>query len=260
MTSTTHWAASYNRPMVCTQPVHMHRWSMTQSLWTLTPPHNTHAVILYYCRDLGSGCSECLASRRGSEFMCGWCEDSCNVLQECNGYTFITEGRNCPAPFINSISPDSGNHCSYRHTAWLILLPPVGPVEGGTTITVRGTDLGVTFADIMTSTLTLGGVACTPINTDYIPGRQFVCVTKRFGTTGPNNFSMIIYGSQNVNVNAGSFSVLNPTVSSMTPTFGPVAGGTKVTVGGTGLKVGNYENTRISLEVSGGSSYVCNIM
>ncbi len=125
---------------------------------------------------------------------------------------------------------------------------------------MRGTDLGVTFADIMTSTLTLGGVACTPINTDYIPGRQFVCVTKRFGTTGPNNFSMIIYGSQNVNVNAGSFSVLNPTVSSMTPTFGPVAGGTKVTVGGTGLKVGNYENTRISLEVSGGSSYICNIM
>ena len=87
-----------------------------------------------------------------------------------------------------------------------------------------------------------------------------MCVTERFGSTGPNDFSMTIYGSRNVNVNAGSFSALNPTVSSVTPTFGPVAGGTKITVGGTGLKVGNHENTRISLEVSRGSSYICNIM
>ncbi len=226
----------------------------------LIPPHtHTHTVTLYYCPDLGSGCSECLASRLGSEFTCGWCEDSCDVLQKCNGFTFITEGRNCPVPFINSISPDSGNHFTSIYNFYDIYIPS-GPVEGGTAITVRGTDLGVTFADILNATLTLGGVACTPININYMSGRQFVCVTERFGSTGPNDFSMTIYGSRNVNVNAGSFSALNPTVSSVTPTFGPVAGGTKITVGGTGLKVGNHENTRISLEVSRGSSYICNIM
>ena len=76
-----------------------------------TIPLYTHTVTLYDCRDLGSGCSECLASTLGSEFMCGWCviRESCEVLQECTNDAWVTEGRNCPTPFINSISPESGN-------------------------------------------------------------------------------------------------------------------------------------------------------
>ncbi len=40
-----------------------------------------------------------------------------------------------------------------------------------------------------------------------------------------------------------------PTVSSVTPTFGPMAGGTTVVVRGTALNVGNQEDTRVSLEI-----------
>ncbi len=142
----------------------------------------------------------------------------------------------------------------------MTLPPPTGPVEGGTAITVRGTDLGVTFADILNATLTLGSGACTPINTGYITGRQFVCVTSRFGSIGSNDFTMVLYGDINVNVDANSFIVVNPIVRSVTPTFGPIAGGTTLTVGGNDLGVGNHENTRVTLVVSGGSSYPCNIM
>ncbi|XP_064398640.1 plexin-A2-like [Halichondria panicea] len=200
-------------------------------------------ITLFDCRNLGSGCSECLASRLGSKFTCGWCSlsDSCEVLQECTNDVFVTEGRNCPSPFIKSISPESG------------------PVDGGTAITVMGTDLGVTFADILNATLTLGGVACTIINTDYIPGRQFVCVTNNFGSTGSNVFTMVLYGNIDVNVNADPFIALNPFVSSVKPTFGPMAGGTKLTVRGTALRVGNHENTRVTL-VSGGLIYTCNVL
>ncbi len=135
-----------------------------------------------------------------------------------------------------------------------------GPVQGGTAITVTGVNLGVTFADIQNSTLTLGGVACTPIDIDYMPGRQFVCVTNYFGTAGSNDFHMTLYGTINVNVNnAGPFMAVNPRVSSVTPAFGPLAGGTTLTVGGNVLRAGNYENTAVTLEVDGGPSYLCNI-
>ncbi len=135
-----------------------------------------------------------------------------------------------------------------------------GPVEGGTAITVRGTDLGVTFADVQSSTLTLRDVACTPINTDYIPGRQFVCVTNRFESTGSNVFSMVLYGHIDVNINADPFIALNPSVRSVKPTFGPMAGGTKLTVGGRELGTGNFENTRVTIEISGGPTYPCSMM
>ncbi len=75
------------------------------------PRPHTHTVTLFDCRNLGIGCSQCLASSLGSEFTCGWCDifGRCEEMQECINKVFITEGRNCPATFIESISPDSGN-------------------------------------------------------------------------------------------------------------------------------------------------------
>ncbi len=116
--------------------------------------------------------------------------------------------------------------------------PPIGPVDGGTAITVNGTDLGVSFDDIQSSNLTLGGVACSPNDTNYMPGRRFVCETTNLGTVGSKNFSLMI-GSRAAIVNAGSFTAVHPIVSSVTPSFGPMAGGTTVAVSGTGLGVGN---------------------
>ena len=136
--------------------------------------------------------------------------------------------------------------------------PPIGPVDGGTAITVNGTDLGVSFDDIQSSNLTLGGVACSPNDTNYMPGRRFVCETTNLGTVGSKNFSLMI-GSRAAIVNAGSFTAVHPIVSSVTPSFGPMAGGTTVAVSGTGLGVGNQDDTRVSLEVSG-TSYVCNML
>ncbi len=126
-----------------------------------------------------------------------------------------------------------------------------------------GTDLGGTFDDIQNSNLTLGGVVCSPLNTNYIPWRQFVCETTNFVTGGSKDFSLTI-GSR---VSAGFFTAVDPTINSVSPTIGPMAGGTTVAVKGTGLDVGNKENTRVSLEVDvkqdisiSASIYVCNIL
>ena len=55
-----------------------------------------------------------------------------------------------------------------------------------------GSDLGVTFSDLENGTINLGGVPCTPVNTNYIPGEQFVCETTNFSTPGDKNFFVMI--------------------------------------------------------------------
>ncbi|XP_064398663.1 hepatocyte growth factor receptor-like [Halichondria panicea] len=213
-------------------------WTGDNINHTLSNTMQSLSVTLYDCRDLASGYSECIAVRMGSEFACGWCEGSCEVRQECSN-TFITEGINLPAPVINSFTPI------------------LGPVEGGTAITVMSTDFGGTFVSLQNSNLTLGGVACTPLIIGYIRWQQFVCETTNFVTEGSKEFSLTI-DSRVAIVNGGFFTVVDPTVSSVTPTFGSMDGGTAVVVMGTALDVGNQGDTRISLEISG-SNYVCNI-
>ncbi len=87
-----------------------------------------------------------------------------------------------------------------------------------------------------------------------------MCVTNNFGSTGSNIFTMVLYGNRDVNVNAAPFITLNPFVSSVKPTFGPVAGGTTLTVRGTALGAGNHENTGVTIELNGGPTYPCSMM
>ena len=125
-----------------------------------------------------------------------------------------------------------------------------GPVAGGTTITVIGTDLGVTFNDISTSQLLIGATPCTPINQNYISGAQFVCVTTNFRSPGDFNFVLNI-SSRNGISTAPDFQAFEPAVTEIVPNFGPVAGGTHVVVRGVDLDIGNQENTVVYLNSDG---------
>ena len=122
-----------------------------------------------------------------------------------------------------------------------------GPVAGGTTITVTGTNLGVTFNDINTSQLQLGATHCTPINQNYISGTQFVCETTNFISPGDRNVVLNI-GSRNSTSTAPPFQALEPTVTEVVPNTGPVAGGTLVTVRGVYLDIGNRDDTVVYLD------------
>ena len=124
-----------------------------------------------------------------------------------------------------------------------------GPVGGGTSIKVRGTDLGVTFYDIQNADISLGGVPCIASSNGYIPGEQFVCETANFSITGNKYFSLKI-GTKEA-VSDLPFEAVFSTVTDIFPTFGPVAGGTMVSIVGTNLDVGNQENTTAYLEING---------
>ena len=85
--------------------------------------------ILYNCRELENTCSPCLG-RNCLGFDCGWCSNSeCTVSEECSATFSITTDA-CPAPVINSIQPNRG------------------PRQGGTSVTITGTDLGASFSEV----------------------------------------------------------------------------------------------------------------
>ena len=53
--------------------------------------------------------------------------------------------------------------------------PDSGPREGGTLVTIEGTNLGKTFADIRDG-VTVGGVKCYPVEDQYVPSIRCVFI------------------------------------------------------------------------------------
>lgn len=122
-----------------------------------------------------------------------------------NGYDYRL------APVITSISPNGGN------------------ITGGTTVTVTGTDFlsGITFS--------LGGSSCGSLN--LLSSTSFTCVTTAHAAglvdgvaTNSNTMS---------HTKTGLFTYRSPpTVTAISPAVGALAGGTTVTMTGTGFVTG----------------------
>ena len=194
------------------------------------------AVVLYNCPSLADGCSSCLGANLGTGFDCGWCDGSsdavCRVSEDCRSPAqFATTPSGCPAVTITSV------------------LPASGPPEGGTTVTITGTDLGVTYDDIVNNVM-ISSSPCIMQEDGYISGTQIVCKTTAF-TSGPGPKDIIITvqrGTSSDTVVGGSlFTVVAPTVTGVEPSFGPMSGGTSITIQGTGLNISNVEDTRVTL-------------
>uniref|UniRef100_A0A8C1MBL4 Plexin-B1 n=1 Tax=Cyprinus carpio TaxID=7962 RepID=A0A8C1MBL4_CYPCA len=103
------------------------------------------AVRLYNCSVGRSDCSRCHTADQ--QYECVWCEgsrSSCVYRSSCTEHVQQT----CPAPHIHTIEPLSG------------------PVEGGTVLTVSGSNLGQRAEDIQHS-VTVAGVPCTVIPDRY---------------------------------------------------------------------------------------------
>jgi formylglycine-generating enzyme required for sulfatase activity len=105
--------------------------------------------------------------------------------------------------------------------------PNVGPTAGGTAITITGTNL------TGTSSVTVGGNPATSVS--VVSATTVTAVTPA-GTAGAANVSLTTpYGSTTAN---GAFTYQlygTPTISSVLPSGGPLAGGTAITITGTNL-------------------------
>ena len=175
---------------------------------------------------MATDCSACINTRIGTGFQCGWCDAgtaTCSVAEECSGAPFLNTGTQCPAPSIAMIQPQTG------------------PPQGGTIITITGSNLGVTFSDFTANSITLtsgsNSVQCTPNSDGYMSGREVRC-TMNVVQDGSYTLAINIPSGMGT-YNDGTFVVSLPTVTGATPLQGPIAGGTRVTITGTDLDIGN---------------------
>ena len=193
------------------------------------------AGILYNCGELASGCSSCLGSNVAG-FQCGWCSDGtrCAVMEECSAGSFSTSTDMCPSPLITSVEPNRG------------------PIEGGTRVTITGTNLGAVFSDIAEVRLRSGGsvVDCSLSgeSDSYIPGRQILCETEAVASAGLYSLDVeVSRDSPPPEVASVDFLVEQAVVSGVDPVFGPKSGGVEVVINGSSLDTGNTEETTVQL-------------
>jgi formylglycine-generating enzyme required for sulfatase activity len=119
-----------------------------------------------------------------------------------NAFTFVV-----PAPTISSVSPSSG------------------PTTGGTTITITGTNLtGAT-------SVTVGGVAATSV---AVVNETTVTAVTPAGTAGAKTVTVTTAGGIATLPNGFAYFAM-PTISSVSPSYGPTTGGTAITITGTNL-------------------------
>ncbi|PWA31900.1 hypothetical protein CCH79_00006436, partial [Gambusia affinis] len=218
-------------------------------------------VHLYKCAAQRDSCGMCLKADR--KFQCGWCsgEGRCTLRHHCpliNPYT--TRWLNLSSKNVKCTNPritEGLDECQVDYSVWLCTtegtLPPcakvtpmAGPPEGGTRVTIYGTNLGLAFSD-MVDNVEVAGVRCTPVEEGYIIAEQIVCEMSAASADNRPGPVQLCVGECRPELKTRSsqlYSFVTPTVTGLSPSRGPESGGTKVTIMGENLGAGSSVNVQ----------------
>ena len=141
-------------------------------------------MLIFNCSYFGHDCSSCLAASSGTNLPCVWCRGenpnsgTCLYLQssQCLESVLVVKGgaHQCPQPrimlveqmlykpFINKLSVCYASYCVCRSVS-----PTSSHIDGGTVLTISGSNLGVTVNDV---SVLIGTIECPLLQTDYKPG------------------------------------------------------------------------------------------
>uniref|UniRef100_A0A3B3R222 Plexin b1b n=1 Tax=Paramormyrops kingsleyae TaxID=1676925 RepID=A0A3B3R222_9TELE len=182
------------------------------------------AVTLYNCSAGRSDCSRCHTAPR--KYGCAWCggtRPGCLYRDSCADRIEQT----CPAPVIHFIEPTSGL------------------VEGGTVVTISGSNLGQKAEDIQHS-VTVAGFPCTVNSSRYEISSRIVCKTLPSGGEKTSQVSVKVNGGQ-YGLSFQKFSYQDPKVTQVYPQRGPKAGGTSLTITGRHLCTGRAAEVSVTV-------------
>ncbi|XP_055468680.1 hepatocyte growth factor receptor isoform X2 [Psammomys obesus] len=167
-------------------------------------------------------CSQCLSAP--FFVRCGWCHNQCVHSNECPNGMWTQE---ICLPAIYKVFPTSA------------------PLEGGTMLTICGWDFGFKKSnkfDLRKTKVLLGNESCT-LTLSESSTNTLKC------TVGPAmsehfNVSVIISNSRET-TQYSAFSYVNPVITSISPSYGPQAGGTLLTLTGKYLNSGSSRHISI---------------
>uniref|UniRef100_A0A665TS82 Plexin b1a n=1 Tax=Echeneis naucrates TaxID=173247 RepID=A0A665TS82_ECHNA len=192
-------------------------------------------VTLFNCSVGHLDCSRCRTA--DPKYGCVWCggtaSSRCVYQDSCTDEVKHT----CPAPVIHFLDPISG------------------PVEGGTLVTISGSNLGQRAEDIQNS-VTVAGVPCSVIHSRYEVSSRIVCETTRSGREKSGQASVKVSGG-GVGLSAQVFSFQDPVLNRIVPQRGPKAGGSSLAIKGHRLRTGHPNE--VSVLIGGVPCVVLNI-
>ena len=111
-----------------------------------------------------------------------------------------------------------------------VVTPNSGPTGGGTVITLTGTNFGTT------ASVSVGGAAASNVMRDSVTS---IRATTPPGTAGARTVQLTTNGQTVSLVNGFTYNAPSaPTLTSVTPSSGPTAGGTPITLTGTNFATG----------------------
>lgn len=181
-------------------------------------------VVLYDCSVGHGDCSRCQTAM--PQYDCVWCEGEhprCVAREACNeAETVATQ---CPAPLIHSVEPLTG------------------PIDGGTRVTIRGSNLGQHVQDVL-GMVRVAGVPCAVDVGEYDVSSSLVCITGSSGEEVTGEVAVEVPGRGH-GVSEFNFAYQDPKVLSIFPAHGPRAGGTHLTLHGSKLLTGRLEDIRV---------------
>ncbi|KAM4625433.1 plexin-B1 [Polymixia lowei] len=181
-------------------------------------------VTLYNCSVGRSDCSRChTADHKYGCVWCGGAQASCLYSDSCGEPIEQT----CPAPVIHTIEPLSGM------------------LEGGTLVTISGSNLGQKAEDILHS-VSVAGVPCTVLPGLYEISSRIVCRTRASGGEKEGHVSVEVSGGE-FGLSSQRFSYQDPFVMAVSPERGPKAGGTTLTVTGRNLITGRPTDLAVTV-------------
>ncbi|XP_071499414.1 plexin-B1-like [Diadema antillarum] len=188
------------------------------------------SVTLYTCEVNGGSCSRCLSPEASpARFQCLWCGQGCAFRDKavCTQDALDqSQTDQCGSPVITSFWPTSG------------------PMEGNTRVEVSGTDLGISFSDVVSVTIGDSNCSLSGMEDFYQPGLSVSCLTAPGARDETGRVTVTVEG-QGANRQATSsqaFTYTDPMIQHFTPRMGPMAGGTEVTITGSHLSSGRLHS------------------
>ncbi|XP_065813093.1 plexin-B2b [Labrus bergylta] len=189
---------------------------------------STLNVTLYNCSMGREDCSLC--KNADPKFRCVWCakQKACVYEKLCKQVSEDPYNTECPDPLITDI------------------IPRYGPLQGGISITIRGSNLGIHKSDI--KSINVVGAPCAHQEEKYAVSTSVVCVIGSVQDMTNN------WGQVEVEVKGGKkgtssmyFTYRDPIPAEVKPSRGPKAGGTLITIEGLFLDTGSKEDVRVTV-------------
>lgn len=193
--------------------------------------------MVYRCSGLAKNCGFCL--ELDEKYKCGWCQqsDSCQVQEQCPNHNTMWLNRQqiCPNPRI------------------LDFYPKKGPYEGGTNLTIEGINLGRVFKDIENGVgishevngQQISLIPCHPYKSEYVKTSKIKCKIQGRNTSADLS-TKSISGPVVVQVlkeytakSVEKFNFVNPKILTISPSKGPVSGGTLLSIDGLEVDAGS---------------------